>query len=87
MLAGGANAEALLVLKVTTAPPDGAAPLRVTVIVALFVLITVEGLTDTEVNVGGAIVYVAEATELSAQLVSYAMACKVCVLLTVIPPL
>jgi hypothetical protein len=52
MLAGALNAEALLVLKVTTAPPEGAALLSVTVTVVLFVLVTVEGLTDTEVNVG-----------------------------------
>jgi hypothetical protein len=40
----------LLLFSVTTAPPEGAIPLSVTVTVALLVLITLEGFTDTEVN-------------------------------------
>jgi hypothetical protein len=64
MLAGGLKAEVLLLLRVTTAPPEGANPVSVTVTVALFVLITVDGLIVTEFSTG-LIVYAALAIALS----------------------
>lgn len=58
-LAGTPATEALLVLRVTTAPPAGAMPLSVTVAVDEVPPVTVTGLTVRLFNVGGTTVSVA----------------------------
>jgi hypothetical protein len=52
-LAGTVATEVLLLVRVTTAPPLGAKPLRVTVPVELFPPVTVDGLSETDVRLDG----------------------------------
>lgn len=53
ILGGTAKTLVLLELRKTCAPPEGAAPLRLTVITAKFALETVDGLIEMPFNIDG----------------------------------